>query len=100
MTDSTVNPNCRLCESTKETMQHIIASCPRLSASMYLPIRHNKVAYVVYQYLVDKYNDIGSCISEVYTNNEIEIWWDVQITTNNRLSHDKSDILLWRKLYN
>ena len=56
--DSTVNPNCRLCGSTKETIQHIIASCPRLSASMYLPVRHNKVAYVVYQYLVDKHNDI------------------------------------------
>ena len=55
--DSTVNPNCRLCGSTKETIQHIIASCPRLSASMYLPVRHNKVAYVVYQYLF-KHNDI------------------------------------------
>ena len=90
---STVNPNCRLCGSTKETIQHIIASCPRLSASMYLPVRHNKVAHVVYQYLVDKHNGIP----EVYTNNEIEIWLDVQITTNNRLPHNKPDILLWRK---
>ena len=95
--ESTVNPNCRLCGSTKETIQHIIASCPRLSASMHLPVRHNKVAYVVYQYLVDKHNDILHGIPEVYTNNEIEIWWDVQITTNNRLPHNKPDILLWKK---
>ena len=87
--------NCRLCGSTKETIQHIIASCPRLSASMYFPMRHNKIAYVVYQYLVDKYNDTGNGIPEVYTNNEIEIGWDVQITTNK--IHDKPDILLWTK---
>ena len=37
-------------------------------------------------------------IPEVYTNNEeIGIWWDVQITTNNRLPHNKPDILLWKK---
>ena len=30
-------------------MQHIIASCPNLSASMYLHLRHNKVANVIYQ---------------------------------------------------
>ena len=30
-------------------MQHIIASCPNLSASMYLPLRHSKVANVIYQ---------------------------------------------------
>ena len=64
---------------------------------MHLTIRHNKVAYVVYKHLVDTYNDIGNVISEVYINNKREIWWHLTITRNNRLSHDKPDILLWRK---
>ena len=41
MTNEQVNPNCRLCGNSKETIQHIIAACPNLSASMYLPLRRN-----------------------------------------------------------
>ena len=98
VTGSTINPNCRLCGCTKETIQHIVASCPRLSASMYLPIRHNKVAYVIYQYIADKYGmDMSNGIQEIYTNDKIEVWWDVKIQTTTRLPHDKPDIVLWRK---
>ena len=37
-----------------ETIQHIIASCLNLSASMYLSLQHNKVANVIYQNIVPK----------------------------------------------
>ena len=33
-----VNPKCRLCHAEKERIQHIIAACPKLSTSMYLPV--------------------------------------------------------------
>ena len=46
------NPNCRLCHRQRESIQHIIACCPKLSASMYLPIRHNEVAKVIYENLI------------------------------------------------
>ena len=39
LTDENINPNCRLCGNQKEIIQHIIAPCPNLSASMYLPLR-------------------------------------------------------------
>ena len=49
LTDEHINLNCRLCGNQKETIQHIIVSCPNLNASMYLPLRHIKAANVIYQ---------------------------------------------------
>ena len=43
------NPICRLCHAQPESIQHIIAPFPKLSNSMYLPLRHNKVENVKYQ---------------------------------------------------
>ena len=54
LTGEHINPNCRLCGNQKETIQHIIASCPNLSALMYLPLQHNKVTNVIYQNIVPK----------------------------------------------
>ena len=90
--------NCRLCKSNKETIQHIIAACPRLSVSMYLPWRHNKVANVVYQSVHPKAEEgIRQPITECYTNDDAEIWWDTKIKTLMKLEHDRPDIVLWKK---
>ena len=43
----------RLCKTENETICHIIFCCPKLSASMYLPVRHNKVAKVIYDAMID-----------------------------------------------
>ena len=56
--DEHINPNYRLCGNQKETIQYIIASCPNLSASMYLPLRHNKFTDVIYQNIVPKEEEI------------------------------------------
>ena len=61
---------CRLCKTENETIHHIIACCPKLSASMYLPVRHNKVAKVIYDAIID-YGK--SLIEEIYTDNDKEI---------------------------
>ena len=38
---------CRLCKTENETIHHIIACCPKLSASMYLPVKYNEVVKVI-----------------------------------------------------
>ena len=48
------NPNCRLCHTQIKSIQHIIACYPKLNASMYLPIRHNEVAKVIYENLISR----------------------------------------------
>ena len=93
-----VNPNCRLCKNSAETIQHIVAACPKLSASMYLPWRHNKVANVVYQNIVSKGNEKArQSIQEVYVSKDTEIWWDTKINTSHKCEHNKPDIVLWKK---
>ena len=81
LTDEHINLNCRLCGNQKETIQHI-ASCPNLSASMYLTLRHNKVTNVIYQNIVPKEKEkCRQPIREFYSNEKIEIWWDTKIKT-------------------
>ena len=96
--DSGISPLCRLCKGSKETIQHVIASCPRSSASMYLPIRHNKVANIVYQNIIQKSNKGDRHpIQETYVDNNIEVWWDKKITTLTPCPHNKPDLVLWKK---
>ena len=51
--DGDRNTNCRLCKKEKESIQHMIAFCPKLSVSMYLPLTHGKVAKVIYDAIID-----------------------------------------------
>ena len=93
-----IDASCRLCKKDKETIQHVIACCPRLSASMYLPWRHNKVANVVYQSIHPKTDGKSrQPITEVYSDDDVEIWWDTKIKTLQKLQHCKPDIVLWKK---
>ena len=96
--DVEVDVNCRCCGNSKETMQHVVAACPRLSASMYLPWHHNKVANIIYQNVIPK-NDENKRqpIRESFANTDIEIWWDRKIKTLKKCEHDKPDIVLWKK---
>ena len=88
------SPKCRLCKTENETIHHIIACCPKLSASMYLPVRHNKVAKVIYDAIIDHDR---TPIEENYTDNDKEIWWDKKVTTIPPLKHNKLDIVYWNK---
>ena len=81
---------CRLCKTENETIYHRIACCPKLSASMYLPVRHNKVAKVIYDTIIN-HNRI--LIEKIYTENDTEIWWDKKVTTIPPLIHNKPDIV-------
>ena len=97
--DSNRNANCRLCKKEKESIQHVIASCPKLSTSMYLPVRHDKVAKVIYDTIIDWKNQ-KKCIVEIYSKGNKEIWWEKKITTIPPLKHNKPDILYWNKYEN
>ena len=59
---------------------------------MYLPVRHNAVASVLYHEITStKTKEILS----VYKNDTIELWWDTKITTKPSLPHNKPDLVLW-----
>ena len=61
---------------------------------MYLPVRHNAVARRLYNITTGlKANEI----QEVYSNDMIEVWWDVKVTTKPPVEHSKPDLLVWKK---
>ena len=92
------NPNCRLCRYNREAIQHVVAACPKLSASMYLPLRHNKVCNVVYQNIIQKGSEKKrQAIQSYYSNDDIDVRWDVKIKTLTKCQHNKPDIVLWKK---
>ena len=54
--NNNINPICRLCKQPNEIIQHV-ASCPCIRASMYLPFRHDKVAYIIYKQMLTSKHD-------------------------------------------
>ena len=69
--ESNRNASCRLCKKEKES----IGNCPKLSTSMYLPLRHDKVANVIYGAIIHCKNQKKGII-EIYNEDNKEIWWD------------------------
>ena len=92
------SPKCRLCKSSNETIQHILAACPKLSASSYLPLRHNPVAKEIYMKLLEPATlEDKQQIPAIISNEDIELWWDQAVQTTPTLPHNKPDIILWNK---
>ena len=69
-----VNPKCRLCHTKDESIHHVIASCPMLSASMYLPVRHDQVAKEIYRKLITPDENAKVPILDSYSTDNIDIW--------------------------
>ena len=78
-----------------QSIQHVLACCPRLRIPMYLPVRHNAVAKKLY-YIITGLKT--SEIQEVYNNDKIEVWWDVKVTTKPPVEHNKPDLIVWKKV--
>ena len=94
--DGNINTKCRLCKKEKESIQHVIASCTKLFASMYLPLRHDKVTKVINDAIIDHKNQKNGLV-EIYSEGNKEMWWDKKIITIPPLNHNKPDILYWNK---
>jgi hypothetical protein len=96
---SQVNPTCRHCQSSIEDITHIMGSCPRLSASLYLPMRHNEVAKSVYNTIIRTIDPCHEFVSPrpIFQVGPLEIWWDTKIRTTPRVECDKPDIVVWNR---
>lgn len=91
------NPKCRYCKTTDESIFHILNSCSFLSASMYLPVRHNEVAKVVYYGLLNEFEgtEVQKTPETITKTTKIEVWWDKKIGVQPPIEHNRPDIVLW-----
>ena len=88
---------CRHCNSHPEDINHVIGSCSRLAASMYLPLRHDEVAKTLYHSIATRVQP-----NHHYQNPEsisyagpLEIWWDSRIQTSPKVPNNKPDMVIW-----
>ena len=94
--NNNIKPVCRLCKQQNKTIQHVVASCPSISSSMYLPFHHDKVAYVIYKQMLTNKRDEKVYVQEFYKDDSIEVWWDTRIKTLQKIQHNRPDILVWK----
>ena len=96
---ATISPVCRLCHQKEENIFHILCSCTELSASMYLPIRHNIIAKSIYHEILEViepgWKRMNGEPPPITKSGNYEIWWDKVIPTSYKLKHNRPDIILW-----
>ena len=68
-----INPICRLCKQQNETIQHVVVSCPSISASMYSSFHHDKVAYVINKQMLTCKRDEKVYLQEFHQEDSIEV---------------------------
>ena len=97
--DQTFNKKCRYCHSKLEDIFHLICSCERLSASLYLPVRHNEVGKVLYNEIIKLKDNTHKPIipQPILTTEKLEIWWDIHIKTVPSVEHNRPDMVVWGK---
>ena len=99
----TMNNKCRLCKYSVEDVNHVISSCPNMSARYYLPLRLDALAKYVLKTVIMK-NHSGMKYREltkyeyVIKHANAEYWWNISIKTATKVPHNKPDIVRWNKL--
>ena len=81
-----------------ESIFHILNSCSHLSVSMYLPVRHNEVAKVIYYEILNGFQNIEEdrkTPESTLRTTKLELWWDKKIAVQPPVEHNRPDIVLW-----
>ena len=85
---------CRHCKSADESIFHILAACDKLSASLYLPVRHDEVAKLIYNEITSATKYIAKP-DPIIVVGDLEVWWDKKIQVTPPIEHCKPDIVVW-----
>ena len=91
------SPKCRYCKVIDESIFHILNSCSFLSASLYLPVRHNEVAKVVFYGLLNKFEstEVRRTPEAITRTANAEVWWDRKIGVQPPIESNRPDIVVW-----
>ena len=98
--DQTMNSKCRLCETQEETVLHVLGACPNLSTNLYISARHDNVGQIIVEEVLKQENKDHQqrrrpeSVIETPTK---EIWWNIPVTTTNKVEYNRPDVLVWEK---
>ena len=73
------NDNINISSTQRESIQHAVASFPSISESRYLPFRHDKVVYTIYEQMLTSKRDKNVYVQDFYKDDSIKVWWDPKI---------------------
>lgn len=97
------NDMCRKCHLFQETIDHITGGCKLLAATDYTQ-RHNNVAKIIHQALLQKYGMLRDNTpyykynpDTITENSQAKIYWDKTIYTDRTIPHNRPDITLIHK---
>ena len=93
------NDLCRKCNNKPETIQHITGACTILTQNDYTH-RHNQLANIIHQKLVQKYNLANDRHTPYYSyipqnvleNSNYKLYYDRTILTDNTIYNNRPDI--------
>ena len=100
-----INPTCRMCHNSNETIDHILSSCGKLAQNEYKK-RHDKVAAIIHWSMCRNHNFEATDkwyehrAEKVVESDEIKILWDFHIQTDKPVEHCRPDIVLVKKKEN
>ena len=92
----TKDTRCRICNEHAESVYHVICSCPVLAPTLYLDVRHNQVAKILYQEVI-KSDRLVLDPPKVTKIDNLEIWWDMSINTTPKVEKNRPDIIIRNK---
>ena len=75
-----MDTKCQICGKHEESVYHIVCSCPVLAPIMYLHVRHNQVARILHQEVLQN-DQLEFNPPEVTKRDHLEVWWDQEIIT-------------------
>ena len=73
-------------------MYHLVCACPLLAPTLYLNIRHNQLACILYQEITGN-DKMDMKPLPVTSKDQMEIWWDQQIRTITKIEKKMPDII-------
>ena len=96
------SPLCRVCRSHKETTDHILNGCPKLSQTEYKAM-HDKVSAAVHWSLCKEYGFDHSSkwyehrAEKVLENEDVKLHWNFHVQSNHVTEHCRPDLQLVKK---
>ena len=75
-------------------MYHLVCACPVLAVTLYLNIRHNQLAHIIYQEITGN-NKMEMKPPPVTNKDQIEIWQDEHIRTVTKIEKNRPEIIIW-----
>ena len=91
-----MNVKCRVCGEKSESVYHLVGSCSTLAPSLYLKVRHNQIAKILYQEIT-KNEHVVLNPPEVTVKGDMEIWYDMEIQTTPKVHKNRPDYVIWEK---